>query len=121
MSRHILLAATGLFVLLAAFVPARAGQVCLYKDSGRLIEYQSDATPGTCTRNAAAAGIDVDNVEEREVTRPEWAVIRKRWITDPAEAEMEARLAVARSARAKLKDLGLTDAELDEVLGRASR
>lgn len=121
MTRYISIAAAAIFAVLWAAPPARAGQACLRKDTGRLIEYQSDATPGTCTRNAAVAGLDVTNVEEREVTRAEWAAIRTRWITGPAKAKRAARLAVARSARLKLKALGLTDAEIDEVVGRASR
>lgn len=59
-------------------------RVCTLKATGRLIEAQSHARPGTLTANAVNAGYAADDVEERDAT----------------DAEFEALLAVERHPRA---------------------
>lgn len=43
----------------------------IVKATGRLIEAQSDARPGTLIANAVAAGFEADEVEEVELTPAE--------------------------------------------------
>ena len=74
--------------LLLGWLPqAWAHQVCTDKATGRLLEYQSAATPGTCTANAVSSGILAEAVEEREVTDAEWAVIREEHIDRPVREQ----------------------------------
>jgi len=47
-------------------------RVCLEKATGKLIEMQSHATPGTLIQNAISAGYAETDVEEKEVTESEW-------------------------------------------------
>jgi hypothetical protein len=49
-------------------------RICTDKN-GKLLEMQSHATPGTLLKNALASGYTEKEVEEREVTAEEWAII----------------------------------------------
>ena len=44
------------------------GIAAFQKSTGRMIEWQSRATPGTCRQNAVNAGFASDDVEERELS-----------------------------------------------------
>lgn len=46
-------------------------RAAIQKSTGKLIEYQSHAKEGTVTANAIAAGYEVDDIEEREITEAE--------------------------------------------------
>jgi predicted transcriptional regulator len=43
-------------------------RICIQRSTGRLIEMQSLATPGTLTENARRAGYDEKDVDEHEAT-----------------------------------------------------
>ena len=93
-----------------------AGQVCLDKDTGALVEYQSHATPGTCTRNAVASGLKATDIVERDVTQAEWASIRQAQIDAPAEAKRETEEALRQTkADALQQKLGLSAKEFEDL------
>ena len=95
---------------------AWAARVCLEKTTGKLIEYQSQATPGTLLRNAEASGYTADQVEEREVTPEAWAAIREEWIVKPARERRKDREADQRKkAQAMKQKLGFSDQEFDDL------
>ena len=95
---------------------AWAAQVCLERTTGRLLEYQSDATPGTCTRNAVASGMTATEVEEHEVTEAEWQSLKARWIDHPAQQAREAtRVARQQKATVLRQKLNLTEQEFEEL------
>ena len=105
-----------LAVILFVCPVAWADQVCLVKATNTLLEHQSRATPGTCLKNAQAAGFAVDEVEEREVSAEEWALMREALIVKPArdqaKAEATARQQKAEAVRQKL---GLSAAEFRDL------
>ena len=49
-------------------------RICRDCSTHRLIEMQSDATPGTLIANAVGSGIDPSTMEEVEMTHDEYAV-----------------------------------------------
>src|SRR3990167_1529346 len=77
------------FILFAT--PVFADQVCLDRKTGKLIEYQSKATPGTCLINAISAGYTEENVEERQVSLDEWAYIKEELVDKPEREDKEAK------------------------------
>ena len=79
----------GLLCLLGWGLPVEAARVCVEKATGKLLEYQSAATPGTLLRNAMAAGLDVSTVEERDVTPQEWAMLKEEQLDKPAREQAE--------------------------------
>ena len=105
------------FVLSVVVVPVVwAEQVCLDKDTGALLEYQSHATPGTCTRNAVASGKDANDVVERDVTKAEWDAIRKTQIDAPTEAKRKAADALRQEKADALQEkLGLSAKEFEDL------
>ena len=59
-------------------------RVCLVRATGKLIEYQSDATAGTLLRNAVSGGYLEADVEERVVTEAEYQSLlnaQRDWLT----------------------------------------
>ena len=48
-------------------------RICRDRSTHRLIEMQSDATPGTLIANAMGSGIDPSTMEEVEMTHEEYA------------------------------------------------
>lgn len=83
-------------------------RVAIQISTGKLLEGQSDATPGTLTKNAIAAGVAARDVEEREVTEEEFAVL-----LDTAETPSEEK---PLTPLEKLTRLGLTVEELKSLL-----
>jgi len=87
-------------------------RVCLEKATGKLIEMQSSATPGTLLRNAQSSGWQLADIEEKEVTQEEWAAIQEEWIDKPQRDEdkkrLDSRIAAEETVRSKL---GFTDNE----------
>lgn len=51
-------------------------RVCIRKSDGKMIESQSDSTPGTMIANAISAGYTADQVEERTVTAEEYEALK---------------------------------------------
>jgi hypothetical protein len=49
-------------------------RITVYKADNKLLEMQSDATPGTLIANAVSAGIDPALIEEKVVTDAEFQV-----------------------------------------------
>ena len=49
-------------------------RICRDRLTSRLIEMQSDATPGTLIANAMASGLDPSTIEEIVMTHEEYAV-----------------------------------------------
>lgn len=93
-----------------------ANRVCLRKSDGKLIEYQSgNAFLGTLTRNAVEAGYNASDIEEVNVTEEEWAQIRYEQLEKPAEDEQKEKDKKIKSGKKKLKDLGLTQDEIDSL------
>ena len=80
-----------LFLCVGSLFPpvALAHRVLVEKGTGKLIEYQSHAREGTLLGNAQASGIDLNTVEEKDVTLEEWASIREQWIDKPARDQAE--------------------------------
>ena len=48
------------------------GFVAIVKSTGKILEFQSEATPGTVVQNAINAGFLAGDIEEREVTYDEF-------------------------------------------------
>ena len=93
-----------------------AGRVCLEKSTGKLLEYQSFATPGTLTANAISAGYSADQVEEKEVTETEWKVIRQNQLVKPAQDALEAKETDRQQKQqAIIEKLGLTDKDFQDL------
>lgn len=95
---------------------AWADRVCLEKDTGKLIEYQSSATPGTLVKNATAAGYSENQVTEQEVTPTQWTTIKKQWIDDPLKAERAIKEATHQKNVDLIKaKLNLSDADFEAL------
>ena len=93
-----------------------AARVCLIKTTGKLIEYQSHATKGTLIQNALNAGWELKDIEEREITKKEWEAIKKKWITDIAEAEQALKDAEKEIKKEELKKkFGWTDGDIEKL------
>ena len=109
----------GILMTLFFIAPAWAGQVCVYKSGGELLEYQSHATPGTCTRNAINAGIDPTTIREKQVTDKQWDTIRDKWIDKPARDKAALKKVKRDAAIDKIRQAtGLTAQEIKDAFGR---
>ena len=112
--KHALMA----FVLsaLAWPLPCFAARVCVEKSTGKLIEYQSHATPGTLLQNAQAAGLNVAALEERDVTALEWDAIYDAQVVVPAR-NFQATLKATRQLKADAlaTKLGLSKQDMDDL------
>ena len=107
-----------LWVLFLLTLPtsAWAARVCVERGTGKLIEYQSHATPGTLLRNAKAAGYQEAQVEEREVTSAEWTALQEQWIDAPNRAAAIVQAAQRQSKAAIIRaKLGLSAQEFEEL------
>lgn len=95
-----------------------ADRVCIEKNTGKLIEYQSgDAPLGVLTQNAVNQGYKANNVVEKYVTPKEWERIKYDQITKPAEDKVKIKNQKKQSLRNKLKTrFSLTDEDLDLLL-----
>mgnify|MGYP001597114876 CR=1 FL=1 len=95
---------------------AFADQACFRRSTDTLIEYQSRADIGTCTQNAAQAGIPLSDIDERTVTDVEWKALEQRYIRAPnqllADAKEQGRKDKAARVRAKL---GLSPSEFEDL------
>ena len=94
-----------------------ADRICLEKNTGKLIEFQSgDAPLGTLTQNAVNAGYQANNVEEKYVTKEEWKVIETEQIKKPAEDKNKAdELARKQKEKTIKTKLGLSDKEFSDL------
>lgn len=50
-------------------------RICVIKATGRLIEMQSEARPGTLIANAVALGFSAHDIEERDASQPEFDLL----------------------------------------------
>lgn len=57
--------------------------MCIKKESGKLLEMQSRATPGTLIKNAKSRGYTESEVEEKVVTYEEYVVLEEALIKTP--------------------------------------
>ena len=75
-------------------------RICLERATGKLIEMQSAARPGTLIRNAEVTGYTAADVEEKEITSTEWAefqnALRTQRPPDPGRQKMKELLALGR-------------------------
>lgn len=62
-------------------------RICSLKATNKIIEMQSDATPGTLLQNAVNAGYNHADIEERVVNSAEYEVIRA---ADPEDQKKQA-------------------------------
>ena len=92
-----------------------AGRASFETSTGKLLEYQSRATAGTLTQNALRAGYTESQIEERDLSEDEWQAVYEDQILKPAEEQQKANLETRNSAKQKLKDLGLTEAEMEAL------
>jgi hypothetical protein len=81
--------------------------VCIHLGSGRMIESQSAATPGTLLKNAVLAGHRLADVEERRVGDEEYHRLL---------AEASDQLAADASVVEKLAAVGISVDELRQLL-----
>jgi hypothetical protein len=92
-------------------------RICVQKSTGKLIEAQGKATPGTLLANATAAGYAADDIEEKVVTDAEFAVLRRN--TREAETtNVDLRRAARPSADELFEDLYRASAFSPEMLAR---
>lgn len=113
-------------VLLAWPSLAWADLVCLEKGTGKLIQYLSDGTPGTCFLNYGdaqpARGYTDAQIEEQQVTKAEWALIKEQWIDGPAREALEQKESERQAKEDEIQAvLSLTDDQmtaLKTALGR---
>lgn len=106
----------GLLVACLWTAQAWAGQVCLEKGTGKLLEYQSGGLPGTCTANAQSAGHPANQIEERTVTETEWAAIYEEQVAAPQRAQdVQVRADQQATADVLRQKLGLSAKEFDEL------
>lgn len=66
-------------------------RISIQKSTGRVVEMQSHATPGTLAKNAVAAGFKKADVEEREVTPEEYYALveeQRPPAPEPTKAEL---------------------------------
>ena len=68
-------------------------RICIVRATGKLIEAQSLATPGTLLSNAIKAGYTADQVEEKVVTDVDFVSILRTPEVIAAEEERAQRLA----------------------------
>ena len=94
------------------------GRVCLDKDTGKLIEFQSGIAPlGTLTANALRLGYNKDKIEEKYVTMEEWLKLREKWIVKPAlEAKAAKQKELVEKKKALKEKLGLSNEELKTLI-----
>lgn len=98
------------------------GYVLLENATGRILEYQELATPGTLLANITnnpQYGFVVADVEERQVTNAEYETLQATWDADPTNPDKIARDAAAGAKAQKEADtkttLGLTDAQFQDL------
>ena len=89
------------------------GRMLIVKATGRPVEYQSLAGPGTLLKTIAdnpQYGWTVDQVEEREITQPTYEALVSAWEVNPANPDAPAL------QRAKLiQQLAQTDAKIPRI------
>lgn len=73
-------------------------RICVVKATNKLLEMQSDATPGTLIQNAVNAGFNVTDIEEREVTEEEYKLILNSQPKLPQAPTLDERMASAEAA-----------------------
>lgn len=64
-------------------------RICTQRSTGKLIEMQSLATPGTLTENAKQAGYDENDIDEHEGTGGGTAALAGREFYPTAPADVE--------------------------------
>lgn len=110
-----------IILILGFFSVCYADRVCIEKETGKLIEYQSgNASLGILTQNAINAGYKEKDVEEKYVTPEEWAQIRFEQIEKPAKDKADTEKIASQkkkdAATLKLKALGFTKDEIEAIL-----
>ncbi len=107
-----------LFLLILLLVPAQAmaARVCLERSTGKLIEYQSNATAGTLIRNALVSGYTEAQIEEREVTPREWDQILEEQFYAPERVRQAQRRAELVQKENEIRQtLGLSQVDFDKL------
>jgi len=92
--------------------------VLIEKSTGKPLMHQTGGTPGTMEANAEAAGLDLLDVEEKELTEAEWEAMREEFIDAPGRLKQQEVEVIKGSAKAKLIVLGFTGKEADALMGR---
>ena len=95
-------------------------RVLLEKTTGKLIEMQSYARAGALIENIKANpqyGFTEAQVEEREVTALEWALIKNEWIDEPRRKTKETKDNALKLKETALRaKLGLSELEFKDLL-----
>lgn len=90
--------------------------ICIEKNTGKLIEYQSNATEGTLIQNAVNSGYDINDIEERNITYNEWKIIKEEQIDKPAREAKSQEKQDKKQKEQKIKQkLSLSDQEFIDL------
>jgi len=90
-------------------------RVLLYKKTGKPIEMQSHAKPGVLKKSAIKKGYKENEIEEREVNGKQWKMIKDKWIDKDVIKKIKKKQKNKQEAFKKLKDLGLTQDDLNAL------
>ena len=115
---------TILILLILLLVPSQvmAARVCLERSTGKLIEYQSNATVGTLIRNALVSGYTEAQIEERELTSREWDQILEEQFYAPERIKQAQRRAELVQKEDEIRQtLGLSQVDFDKLKEVISR
>ena len=97
-------------------LPVSAGQVCLEKGTGKLIEYQSRGRPDTCTQNAMKSGYPAGQIEERTISNNEMQALLEQQVMQPAKKAREAKRKAKQQAIDSIRQkLNLSTEEFHEL------
>jgi len=93
------------------------GRVCVEKDTGKLIEFQTGyAELGTLTKNAVSSGHSKNDVVEKYVSLKEWEILEKKWIIDPVEEKKKKEKTEKVKKLEKIKkELGLSEESFNDL------
>lgn len=113
-----------LFFILGLISFCYADRVCLEKNTGELIEYQSGGSIqedlDIMVQNAINAGYKEEDIEAKFVTEEEWQIIKKQWLDDPIKEEIKQKELKRKEKEQAIKlKLNLSDkdfADLKEAL-----
>lgn len=107
-----------LFILFILFIqPVYADRICIEKDTGKIIEYQSeDAKRGTLIKNAINVGYDEEEVYERYITTQEYIELFYEQVTKPKKEKEDKEEVATKQKETELKNkLKLSDKEWEDL------
>ena len=94
-------------------------RICTQKETGELIEMQSDATEGTLINNALLAGYKESEIEERVITEAEWGDPQAPWNL-PSDEQLKSQAESTRQSLFAEYDLAIKMLERAQRLGDAT-